>query len=178
MRDVVKGIFGTLAVLLVVALAVISLGAISSNADTKPSVPETLAAKVSLHASLVRQSRGITDPFPPTDGNLSAGVTSYAENCVVCHGASDARESTFSKGFYIPAPQLAKDGVEDDPAAVTYLKIKHGIRFSAMPAFGATLPDKTLWQLTQFLRRMDRLPAPIEAKWKSVPSAADPARVR
>jgi hypothetical protein len=77
-----------------------------------------------------------------------------------------------AEGFYIKAPLLAKHGVEDDPEAETYWKIAHGIRFSAMPAFESRLTDAEMWQLTQFLKRMDALPAGVEAQWKRVPSAA------
>jgi mono/diheme cytochrome c family protein len=37
-----------------------------------------------------------------------------------------------------------------------------------MPAFGKTLSDKQIWQLTLFLKTMDHLPAPAEKAWKQV----------
>ena len=64
----------------------------------------------------------------------------YAENCAICHGASDAKPSNPAQGFYIEAPQLAKDGVEEDPEAASFWKVKHGIRFTAMPSFTTALP--------------------------------------
>ena len=172
MSGFAKGVITALVILLGATVAAVLLGAIPSGADTKPSTLETLAAKLSLRATLLRESKGVDDTFAATDDDLSAGVKLYAANCAVCHGASDARPSTLAKGFYIESPQLAKDGVEDDPEAVTYLKLEHGIRFSAMPAFGATLSDSNLRALTMFLKRMDKLPPEVEATWKAVPSVA------
>ncbi len=174
MRNIVEGVLATLVVFFVIGLIVVGTGAIPSGADAKPSIVEQLAAKVSLNVSLRRESSGLADPLPLTEQNLDRGVKLYAANCAVCHGAADARASTLSKGFYIKAPQLAKDGVEDDAETVTFLKLKHGIRFSAMPAFGGQLSDQDLWRLTAFLKHMDKLPQPVDAYWKKVPSAASP----
>jgi mono/diheme cytochrome c family protein len=37
--------------------------------------------------------------------------------------------------------------------------IQHGIRHTAMSAYGPFYSDKQLWALTSFLRRIDNLPA-------------------
>jgi len=39
---------------------------------------------------------------------------------------------TWLTASIIEAPQLAKDGVEDDPKAVSFWKVKHRIRFMAI----------------------------------------------
>jgi mono/diheme cytochrome c family protein len=171
-RGFINGIVFTLALLAGAGFAAIQLGLMPAGADAKPLPGEEWAAKRSLHAAMAREDAGYTNPLQPTDANLVTGVHLYAANCAVCHGAADAAQSTLSKGFYIEAPQLAKDGVEDDPEKVTFWKLKHGIRFSAMPAFGGTLSDDDLWKITMFLAAMDKLPPAAEAEWKKVPSAA------
>jgi mono/diheme cytochrome c family protein len=172
MRGFINGIVFTLALLIAAGFAAIQLGVMPAGADAQPFPGEKWMAKRSLHAAMAREDAGYVNPLQPTDANLITGVHLYAVNCAVCHGAADAAQSTLSKGFYIEAPQLAKDGVEDDPEKVTFWKLKHGIRFSAMPAFGATLSDDDLWKLTMFLATMDKLPPAVEAEWKKVPSAA------
>lgn len=172
MRGFINGIVFTLALLLAAAFAAVQVGAIPSGADNKPPALEKWAANRSLHASIARDTQGTTAPIQPTDENLLAGVKSYGENCSVCHGAADAKQSTLSKGFYIEAPQLAKDGVEDDPEAVTYWKLEHGIRFTAMPAFKGNLSETEIWQLALFLKQMDKLPPAVDAAWKKLPSVA------
>ena len=86
--------------------------------------------------------------------------------------AQGPKPSNLAQGFYIEAPQLAKDRVEDDAEAVSFWKVKHGIRFTAMPSFAPTLQDEQIWKIAMFLKRMDKLPPPVDAERKKVPSVA------
>ena len=169
------GIVFTLVALTAVGYFVVKAGLVPANADSRPSSLERWIAKTSLRAALERDTKWLRNPFSATDENLIAGVRLYAEHCAVCHGASDAKPSNLAQGFYIEAPQLAKDGVEDDPEAVSFWKVKHGIRFTAMPSFAVTLRDDEIWKIAMFLRQMDNLPPAVDAEWKKVPSAATAA---
>jgi mono/diheme cytochrome c family protein len=62
---------------------------------------------------------------------------------------------------------LATDGVEDDPEGWTFWKIKHGIRWTGMPAWKDELSDQQIWTLALFLKNMDKLPPAPEATWRS-----------
>ncbi len=172
MRAFLAGIAATLLVGLLAVVVVVNFGLVPAGADVKPPGLEKLAAKRGLRATLARESPAYVDPLPHTDANLLAGVAVYGNNCAVCHGASDEKASPLAKGFYIEAPLLAKHGVEDDPEAETYWKLTHGIRFTAMPAFGTTLSSDDLWKLAQFLKTMDHLPPAVDVAWKKLPSAA------
>ncbi len=169
------GIVFTLVLLAVAGYAVVTLGLVSAGADAKPPAIERWAAHTSLDATIDRETKSLTNSLSPTDANLIDGVHVYAQNCAVCHGASDGQSSKLAKGFYIHAPQLANHGVEDDDESETYWKVEHGIRFSAMPAFGSTLSTDDAWKVSMFLKRMDALPPAVEAVWKKVPSASAPA---
>ena len=171
MRAFFLGIVATLAVFAIGAFVVVQFGLIRVGADVKPPALEKISAKQALGAAIARESTAYHNPLQPTTANLAAGVALYGANCAICHGAADAKASILAKGFYIEAPQLAKHGVEDDPEADTYWKLVHGIRFSAMPAFGANLSSDDLWRLTIFLKHMDALPPPVEKAWRRVPSA-------
>ena len=166
------GIIFTLVVLTGVGYFAVKAGIVPANADSKPAALESWVAKTALNAALERDIKGLTNPIQPSDENLITGVHLYVENCAVCHGASDARPSNPAQGFYIEAPQLAKDGVEDDPEAASFWKVKHGIRFTAMPSFTTTLEDEEIWKIAMFLKQMDKLPPAVDAEWKKVPSFA------
>ena len=166
------GIVFTLVVLGVLGYFAVKSGVVPANADSSPSSLERWVANTSLRAALERDTKGLQNPLQPSDENLIAGVRLYAENCAICHGASDAKPSKLAQGFYIEAPLLAKDGVEDDPEAVSFWKVRHGIRFTAMPSFAATLHDEDIWKIAMFLSQMDKLPPAVDAEWKKVPSAA------
>jgi len=170
MRVFFNGVIFTLALLVGGAIVAVYAGLLPAGADNKPPAIEEAAARASLRATTTRESSGMTNPVALSDANLAAGIKLYGANCAVCHGAADAKPSLLSKGFYIASPQLAKEGVEDDPDGVTFWKLKHGIRFTAMPAFGANLADDDLWKIALFLKHMDKLPPAADAAWKAIPS--------
>jgi len=58
--------------------------------------------------------------------------------------------------------------VEDDPEGFSFWKIKHGIRWTGMPSWKATLTDQQIWSLALFLKHMDKLPPAAEKAWQNV----------
>jgi thiosulfate dehydrogenase len=169
-RGFVLGVVATFVALALFAYLGIVAGLMPANADAKPSKLERWMASRSLHATLAREAPTTPNPVPLNDENLIAGIKLYAMNCAVCHGAANANPSHIARGLYQKPPQLAKDGVEDDPEGATYWKIYHGIRLTGMPSFGQSLNDTQIWQLALFLKHMDSLPPQPARVWKSVKS--------
>jgi len=168
LRGFIAGIIFTVVATAIAAYAIIRTGLLPANADEHPPRFEEWAAKTSLHATLRRSAPRVQNPLAATDENLTAGIKLYAQNCAVCHGDSNAGPTKVAKGLYQDPPQLAKEGVEDDPDGVIYWKLDHGIRWTGMPSFGKTLSDKQLWQLTLFLKKMDHLPPAAQKAWQQV----------
>ena len=179
-RGIIIGVVLTLAVLALGVYVGVEHGLMPANADASPSRLERWMAKASLRATIAREAPKTPNPLPLNDANLVAGIKLYGENCIVCHGASDAAASNVARGLYQHAPQLAKDGVEDDPDGVTYWKVDHGIRLTGMPSFGRALQERQLWQLTLFLKHMDHLSPVAEKAWKALknPAALAPAQAQ
>lgn len=173
MRRLLLGIVLTLVVQAVVVYLVVQNGWIDPRADDGYMPMEKWASRA-VPRAIRSDSQGLNSPIEATSDNLDAGAKLYGANCAICHGASDAQESNVAKGLYIKAPQLAKDGVEDDPVGMTYFKIAHGYRMTPMPAFSKTLSDTQIWQLAVFLKNMDKLPPLAEAEFKKIPSQASP----
>jgi thiosulfate dehydrogenase len=154
------------------AFAAISTGLVPANADARPSAFERWVARTALNATIARDNNSNPDPLPLTDANLDAGIKLYAANCMVCHAASDGNPSNIASGLYQHPPRFAKFGVEEDPESEIYWKIAHGIRLTGMPSFTESLTPTQIWQLTMFLKQMDKLPPGPDAKWKKQPSVA------
>jgi thiosulfate dehydrogenase len=95
-----------------------------------------------------------------TDENLVNGIKLYETNCAICHGTAEGETSAspIAKGEYPSPPQLATDGVEDDPEGDTFWKIKHGIRWTGLPAWKDELSDQQIWTLALFLWRSVKIP--------------------
>ena len=169
-KSAVIGIVLALALGLIGAYALVRSGYIPANADAKPGWLETWMARTSLRATLEREAPKDQNPVALTDQNLLEGVHLFAQNCAVCHGDATgaAAPSPIAKGLYQKPPQLATDGVEDDPEGFSFWKIQHGIRLTGMPSFRDALNDRQVWTLALFLKHMDKLPPTVQQVWQQV----------
>lgn len=170
LKGVVWGIILTITIALISVYALLHSGMIPANADAKPGGLELWMAGTSLDATLEKYAPKEQNPVALTDQNLLDGVRLFGENCAVCHGSAKGAKSPspIAKGEYPRPPQLATDGVEDDPEGYSFWKIKHGIRLTGMPSFGYTLKDEQIWKLALFLKHMDKLPPPVQQAWQQV----------
>src|SRR6266851_8588275 len=170
----VKGFILGIVVAIAAAIAggyfFVTSGAMPAGQDVKPGALETWASKTSLRAAM-REAQGLKSLVPSTDDNLSAGIALYVARCQICHGGPDGAPSPIAQGLTPNAPQLAKDGVEDDPEGTIYWKIAHGIRFTGMPAFRQTLSDREMWQIALFAKRMNALPPGARQAWAAARTA-------
>jgi mono/diheme cytochrome c family protein len=169
-RGVLLGIMLTVVSGLACAYIVLCTGMIPANADATPGPLELLVAQKSLQATLEREAPTGPNPIAPTNDNFVAGIKLFEQHCVMCHGTAegDRAASPVAKGLYPRPPQLASDGVEDDPEGATFWKLEHGIRWTGMPSWKGTLTDKQMWTLAVFLKYMDKLPPAAEQVWEKV----------
>lgn len=173
MKGFILGVVVTLLALGAAGYVGVTTGTlIPANADAKPGNLERWAASRSLHATIDREAPKTAGPVALSDAALAAGVKIYGDNCIVCHGGADGRPASIGFGLYQKAPILAKHGVEDDPEGETYWKVRHGIRLTGMPSFSNTLSDDQLWQVSLFLKHMDKLPPQVDKKWKALKNPA------
>jgi thiosulfate dehydrogenase len=170
LKGLVSGVAFTFAVVLIGGYFLVRSGIIPANADAKPGWLETWMAGTSLDATLRRDAPMGQNPVELTEQNLLNGVHLFAQNCAVCHGSAKgaASPSPIAKGLYQKPPQLATDGVVDDPEGVSFWKIKHGIRLTGMPSFGYSLSDQQIWTLALLLKHMDKLPPAVQLAWQQV----------
>ena len=169
-RGFLIGVLATIVVALGGGYLVLRSGLIPVNADAKPGKLEIWAAGTSLRATLARDAPPGPNPVAPTDENLIAGIQLYGEHCAICHGTAkgDVSASPVAKGLYPQPPQLATDGVEDDPEGVSFWKVKHGIRWTGMPSWANALSDQQIWTLALFLKHMDKLPPAAQQVWQNI----------
>ena len=170
LKGFVAGIIAAIVVALVGGYIIVSSGLIPANADAKPGSLEIWAASTSLRATLAREAPKGPNPVAASDANLIAGVDLYGQHCAICHGTAkgDASASPVAKGEYPKPPQLATNGVEDDPEGVSVWKITHGIRWTGMPAWKSSLSNQQIWTLALFLKHMNNLPPAVEQAWQQV----------
>jgi thiosulfate dehydrogenase len=169
-RAFLLGVLATIIVAAVCGYIVLRSGLVPANADAEPGWLEIWAANTSLDATLDRDAPKGPNPEALTDDNLVTGIELYGRHCAICHGTAKgtASASPVAKGLHPQPPQLATDGVEDDPEGFSFWKIKHGIRLTGMPSWESTLSDEQIWTLALFLNHMDKLPSAAEQAWQKV----------
>ena len=132
----------------------------------KPFPFESRIVRIPLRARIAREMPAHS-PIPATDENLNAGASLYEDKCEFCHGAA-GEPSAVGRSTFPRAPQLwikrpnGSVGVSDDPVGETYWKVRNGIRLTAMPAYGSSLTETQLWQISLLLSLAAK-PLPAEA---------------
>ena len=170
MKGFLLGIVAAIVVAAVGGYIILRSGLVPANADAEPGWLEIWAANTSLDAALDHEAPKGPNPVALTDDNLVAGVELYGRHCAICHGTAQGKASAspVAKGLYPGPPQLATDGVEDDPEGFSFWIIKHGIRWTGMPSWGSTLTDEQIWTLALFLNHMNQLPSAADQAWQKV----------
>ncbi len=123
---------------------------------------ERTMAKMGLNAR-IKKDAPKSAPFQATEADMQNGAHLYREHCAICHGVMGGEKTPTGKGMYPPPPQLLKGkGVSDDPAGETYWKVSNGIRLTGMPAYGQSLSDKEMWQISLMLAGSDKLSPDVQ----------------
>jgi mono/diheme cytochrome c family protein len=147
---------GTLVVLLLAALVVAATGSITVGADVKPSLIERALAPWACDRSVERHAPRVQNPYAGDPAAIAVGMDHYRENCLVCHGAPGIPATEIAKGLNPPSPSLGSEE-SDTPDGELFWVTKHGIRLTAMPAFGPTHTDEEIWKIVAFVRHLPDL---------------------
>jgi len=107
---------------------------------------------IEARADAVEVSASFEDPT-----RVAAGAQRYAALCVGCHLAPGVTKSDIRPGLYPHPPNLAQEDIKDIRRA--FWIVKHGIKMSAMPAWGKSLDDATIWDIVAFVRKMPEMTA-------------------
>jgi len=103
------------------------------------------------------RDRSIELRYVEDSERIAAGAKHYAALCAGCHLAPGVTKSEIRPGLYPHPPNLAQEDLRDGRRA--FWIIKHGIKMSAMPAWGKTLDDAAIWDVVSFVRKMPDMTA-------------------
>lgn len=95
---------------------------------------------------------------PPLDDPalVKLGAQHYSEMCTGCHLAPGMGSSELRDGLYPKPPNLTR--FAPDPAEAFWI-IKHGLKMTAMPAWGLTHDDHAIWAMVAYLQKQPRMSA-------------------
>jgi mono/diheme cytochrome c family protein len=143
---------GTLAVLAIGGVAFIGSGVYNIGADDHHTKIVLTIIEQLRERSIAARSGSIDAHFVEEPARVAAGAQHYAALCVGCHLAPGVSQSAIRRGLYPHPPNLAQE--EQQQAQRAFWVIKHGIKMSAMPAWGMTLDDDDIWNVVAFIRKM------------------------
>lgn len=84
--------------------------------------------------------------LPPAAGHFETG-------CAICHG-SPAQKASGAVLAMLPPPPDLKTVVPGWSDAELFEIVKHGVRFTGMPAWPAQVRDDEVWDMVAFLRKL------------------------
>lgn len=148
-----------LAVVLVAVVLVLAVAMYTGGFDVAADTPHSRVVYWLLETirdqSVSARSSAVQVP-PLTDAKMIAeGADHYAEMCTGCHLAPGVRDSEIRPGLNPQPPDLTQSP-PPSPARAFWV-IKHGIKMTAMPAWGTTHSDTAIWNIVAFLQKLPSL---------------------
>lgn len=160
----------------VAVLAILAVGAgvfaysglYNIGADSHHTKPVFAVMQMVRDRSIRTHSKGIAVPNLEDPQLILKGAGQYAAMCTGCHLKPGMKDSELRPGLYPQPPNLSQ--VRIDPRDAFWV-IKHGIKMSAMPAWGGSHDDATIWSMVAFLQK---LPDMSPAQYKDMVAKAPP----
>jgi len=174
-RIVVASVFATLLLILVAVAAVVFSGAYDVAADA----PHTaVIAKLIAYAreqSIESRASGVRAPSLNNPKMIAEGAEHYAAMCTGCHLAPGMRENEMRPGLN-PKPPVLAELPPADPREQFWI-IDHGIKMTAMPAWGKSHSEEEIWNMVAFLQKLPGMsPAQYRALTPNAEMNHDPMR--
>jgi mono/diheme cytochrome c family protein len=174
-RHLPSAAFVGVAALVIAAFAgaFIFAGVYNIGADAPHYQPVYMALEQLRDRAITHHARNIVVPADLNSAaRIATGAGLYTEMCTGCHLGPGLEKTEMSQGLYPQAPELAR--VHDRSAAEQFWTIKHGVKLSAMPAWGRTHDDQLIWDMVAFLRGLPQMsPAQYKAAIASAPADHD-----
>jgi cytochrome c553 len=109
--------------------------------------------------SIATHTFGMDQPSLDEPWLVLKGAGHYHDGCRPCHGAPDLPRPRVAAAMTPPPPDLLGRVEVYEPDELFYI-VKHGIKFTGMPAWPAQERDDEVRALVAFLRELPQLDAP------------------
>jgi mono/diheme cytochrome c family protein len=129
------------------------------SAKTEPHALEVLMARQIRHLAVPIAQRNASNPVPSSPEVMKEARAHFADHCATCHANNGSGQTPIGKNVYPKAPDLRLSDTQSMSDGELFWVIHNGIRFTAMPAWGESEPEKDLdsWKLVHFIRHLPQL---------------------
>jgi len=143
-------------------------GGYDIGADDHHTAPVASIMTTLRNRSIQNHAKALVVPNLNDPQLILKGAGQYAAMCTDCHLKPGQSDSEIRAGLYPQPPNLSR--VKVDPKAAFWV-IKHGIKMSAMPAWGGSHDDATIWSMVAFV---EQLPTLSPEAYKAIVAKAPP----
>jgi cytochrome c1 len=155
-----------------IGAATFFLGGFYSVAADHPDPDIVNWALVQVRTASIAQHASDWPPGSLEDPALvQAGARAYSQRgCTNCHGGPGVEPARFSDGLN-PPPNLKKVVNDLSPQELFWV-IRHGIKMTGMPSFGAgnpPMPDQEIWTVVAFLKKLSSVSNADFKAWSGAP---------
>lgn len=109
-----------------------------------------------MRRSVATHSLGVEAPDLDAPGLALQGAGHFETGCRSCHGAPGLPRSPIARAMMPSPPDLSERAARRAPERLFYV-VKHGVKFTGMPAWPAPGRDDEIWAVVAFLRELPRL---------------------
>ncbi len=143
---------GLLALVAAALAALVASGGYDVAADEPHWAVTAWALETARDRSIESRAGSLVVPDLDREALIHAGAGNYDAMCSGCHLHPGEDHSEMSVGLNPAPPDLAREPVVD--AAEAFWVIKHGIKMTAMPAWGRSVDDESIWGMVAFIRQL------------------------
>jgi cytochrome c553 len=131
-----------------------------------------------MRSSVRTHAIGIDVPDLDDPALHERGAGHFQGGCAPCHGAPGRSPSPIVRAMLPKPPDLAASVPSWQPAELFWI-VKHGLKYTGMPAWSSQERDDEVWAVVAFLRRLPQMDAPeywaavsVDPREQSIPIRA------
>ena len=145
----------------------------AARAATRARAETAIARRLHL-LSMPRAVRGQKNPVAISPEVLQKSLRHFADHCASCHANNGSGDTEIGSRVYPRSPDMRQPGTQQLTDGELYYIIHNGIRWTGMPAWGASDYDPETWQLVHFIRHLPNLTSPRFRRWNTTTRRAPP----
>jgi len=129
------------------------------TADRSPGALETVLARRLVRLSIPASAASAHSPLAADPDAWRAAVDPFKGNCAACHGGDGRGATVVGPNLYPPVPDLTAPAVQQLSDGELFAVIRHGVRWTGMPAFRSVLGEADTWRLVAYVRHLPQAAA-------------------